>query len=117
MASNISIDQQKLIIDNNDNLLSYQDPPNLGTDSYGTFLGGSEGLSAMTTVSSYPNALGSREPTIIVLGGCPACKTGMLENDFTFLGLCCAIFLFPIGILCCLAFRQRRCNFCGTIYD
>ncbi len=41
----------------------------------------------------------------------------MLDTEFTCMGLCCAIFCFPIGILCCLALRQRRCNFCGAIFD
>ena len=100
---------------------------------YGTFADSLARVSTpATTVSSYPYALGSQEPTIIVLGGCPACKVhvmfsfsinchsfqiGMLDNDFTCLGLCCAIFFFPVGILCCLASRQRRCNFCGAIFD
>jgi len=154
MASNISYDQQRLIGDGDDNPPSYQDPPNLGIiyfsfsikrekysrlfqgkHSYGTYPGSIGGPPpTTTTVSNYPYALGYQQPTIIILGGCPACKvrvyfmlyllndffyiqTGMLETDFTFLGLCCAIFFFPIGILCCLAFRQRRCNFCGAIYD
>ncbi|CAF0715362.1 unnamed protein product [Adineta steineri] len=116
MASNILPDQKKLIIDENNSPSSYQDPHNLGTDSYGTFPGGLPPTTT-TTVSSYPYALGSQQPTVIVLGGCPACKIGMLETDFTFLGLCCAIFFFPIGIICCLALRQRRCNFCGSIFD
>ncbi|CAF0960762.1 unnamed protein product [Adineta ricciae] len=112
MASNITSTQQKLNTNGNDNP-SYQDPTNLDTDSYGTFLGDPGGIRPVTTVS----ALGSQQPTIIYLGGCPVCKTGMLETDFTCLGLCCAIIFFPIGILCCLALRQRRCNFCGSIYD
>jgi hypothetical protein len=77
-------------------------------NAYGTFIDDAGGSSAPTTTSSYPYALGSREPTVIVLG--------MLESDFTCLGLCCAIVFFPLGILCCLAFRQRRCHFCGAIF-
>lgn len=51
---------------------------------------------------------------IIVIGGCPACRIGMLEDDFTCLGVCCAIFFFPVGILCCLALKNKRCTNCGA---
>lgn len=53
---------------------------------------------------------------VIVVGGCPACRIGVLEDDFSCLGILCAIFFFPIGILCCLAMRQRRCPNCGAIF-
>ena len=43
-------------------------------------------------------------------------QIGVLEDDFTCLGVCCAIFCFPIGILCCLAMRQRRCPNCGAVF-
>lgn len=51
---------------------------------------------------------------IIVINGCPACRIGVLEDDFTCLGICCAIFLFPVGILCCLALKNKRCTNCGA---
>ncbi|ELU05494.1 hypothetical protein CAPTEDRAFT_229039 [Capitella teleta] len=56
------------------------------------------------------------QPNVVVVGGCPACRVGVLEDDFTCLGVCCAIFFFPIGVLCCLAMRQRRCPNCGAIF-
>lgn len=55
-------------------------------------------------------------PSVVVVGGCPACRVGVLEDDFTCCGVCCAIVFFPIGILCCLAMRQRRCPNCGAIF-
>ncbi|CAF2903314.1 unnamed protein product [Rotaria sp. Silwood2] len=110
MSSNIITDQQCLVIDDNDNPPSYQDATNQG---YGTFINSSR----TTNTLSYPYLFDSQQPTVIILGGCPACKVGMLDTEFTCLGLCCAIFFFPIGILCCLALRQRRCNFCGAILD
>lgn len=51
---------------------------------------------------------------IIVINGCPACRIGVLEDDYTCLGVCCAIFLFPVGILCCLALKNKRCTNCGA---
>lgn len=53
---------------------------------------------------------------IVVVGTCPACRVGVLEEDFTCLGVCLAVFFFPLGILCCLAMRHQRCPNCGAIY-
>ncbi|XP_069761527.1 membrane protein BRI3 isoform X2 [Narcine bancroftii] len=60
-----------------------------------------------------------QQPTaasVVVVGGCPACRVGVLEDDFTCLGVLCAILFFPIGILFCLALRQRRCPNCGASF-
>ncbi|XP_053606580.1 membrane protein BRI3-like [Plodia interpunctella] len=56
------------------------------------------------------------QPPIIAVGACPACRVGILEDDFTCLGILCAIFFFPIGILCCLALKNRRCSNCGAMF-
>ncbi|CAG4950733.1 unnamed protein product [Colias eurytheme] len=55
-------------------------------------------------------------PAIIAVGACPACRVGILEDDFTCLGILCAILFFPIGILCCLALKNRRCSNCGAMF-
>ncbi|OWR48478.1 membrane protein BRI3 [Danaus plexippus] len=55
-------------------------------------------------------------PPIIAVGACPACRVGILEDDFTCLGILCAILFFPIGILCCLAMKNRRCSNCGAMF-
>ncbi|KAK2714148.1 membrane protein BRI3-like [Artemia franciscana] len=70
----------------------------------------SYGATSVITVQPIPAA------QVIVVGGCPACRIGILEDDFTLLGLLCAILFFPIGILCCLALRQKRCTNCGAIF-
>ncbi|XP_070580286.1 membrane protein BRI3-like [Ptychodera flava] len=68
---------------------------------------------SQTTVTVQPVPQTTR---VVVVGGCPACRVGVLEDDFTCLGVCCAILFFPIGILCCLAMRQRRCPNCGAVF-
>ncbi|XP_062388229.1 brain protein I3 [Sardina pilchardus] len=73
----------------------------------------------MPAVAQQPTFGGSYtiiQPSVVVVGGCPACRVGVLEDDFTCLGILCAIFFFPIGILFCLALRQRRCPNCGATF-
>lgn len=53
---------------------------------------------------------------IIIVGACPACRVGVLEDDYTCLGIFCAIFFFPLGILACLALKNRRCTNCGAYF-
>ncbi|XP_033198433.1 membrane protein BRI3 isoform X1 [Bombus vancouverensis nearcticus] len=55
-------------------------------------------------------------PEIILVGGCPACRVGVMEDDFTCLGLLCAILFFPLGIICCLLLKTRRCSNCGAYF-
>ncbi|KAK2833534.1 hypothetical protein Q5P01_017423 [Channa striata] len=64
----------------------------------------------------YPGTYTIIQPSVVVVGGCPACRVGVLEDDFTCLGILCAIFFFPLGILFCFALRQRRCPNCGATF-
>lgn len=47
---------------------------------------------------------------------CVLVRVGVLEDDFTCLGILCAIFFFPLGLLFCFALRQRRCPNCGATF-
>ncbi|KAI2666606.1 Brain protein I3 [Labeo rohita] len=71
---------------------------------------------AVATQPAYTNTYTIVQPSVVVVGGCPACRVGVLEDDFTCLGIMCAIFFFPLGILFCLALRQRRCPNCGATF-
>ncbi|XP_035219797.1 brain protein I3-like [Stegodyphus dumicola] len=52
-----------------------------------------------------------------VVGACPACRVGILEEDYPFLALCLAVFCFPCcGVCCCLAMKRRRCPTCGAVF-
>ncbi|XP_025089500.1 brain protein I3-like [Pomacea canaliculata] len=80
------------------------------------------GYAGPPQVGAYPapsyqyNVTVQPQQRVVVVGGCPACRVGVLEDDFTCLGVLCAILFFPIGILCCLAMRQRRCAHCGAVF-
>ncbi|KAJ8949307.1 hypothetical protein NQ318_006732 [Aromia moschata] len=56
------------------------------------------------------------DPEVIVVGACPVCRIGVLEDDFTCLGLLCAILFFPAGILCCLLLKEKKCSNCGATF-
>ncbi|KAG3260035.1 membrane protein BRI3 isoform 2-T2 [Callospermophilus lateralis] len=62
------------------------------------------------TVTRYP------ANSIVVVGGCPVCRVGVLEDCFTFLGIFLAIILFPFGFICCFALKKRRCPNCGATF-
>lgn len=55
-------------------------------------------------------------PPVVVIGGCPACRVGVLEDEYSCLGIFCAIAFFPLGLLCCLAMKQRVCPNCGAVF-
>lgn len=55
-------------------------------------------------------------PSVVIIGGCPACRVGVLEDEYSCLGIFCAIAFFPLGLLCCLAMKQRVCPNCGAVF-
>ncbi|XP_018015550.1 brain protein I3 [Hyalella azteca] len=50
------------------------------------------------------------------VGTCPACRVGILTNEFTCCGIFLAICLFPLGFICCLMMMERRCSNCRAVY-
>uniref|UniRef100_A0A8C4QE80 Membrane protein BRI3 n=1 Tax=Eptatretus burgeri TaxID=7764 RepID=A0A8C4QE80_EPTBU len=56
-------------------------------------------------------------PTLLFHTVSHPCSVGVLEDDFTCLGILCAILFFPIGLLCCLLLRQRHCPHCGATFS
>lgn len=47
---------------------------------------------------------------------CGFFQIGILEDDYTCLGIFCAIFFFPLGIIACLLLKNRRCSNCGAYF-
>jgi len=54
--------------------------------------------------------------SVLLVGGCPTCRVGVLSSEFTLAGVCCALVFFPLGVLCCLAMMERRCNVCQAVF-
>lgn len=66
---------------------------------------------------SVPSTATTSEQVIIVAGGtCPVCHFGVLTDYYGLAALLCAIVFFPVGVLCCLAMRERRCTNCGAVF-
>lgn len=66
----------------------------------------------MTVITNQQPMAGN---TVIVrAGNCPNCHAGVLMDQFTCCGILCAIFFFPLGLLCCLLMRRQVCSNCGA---
>jgi len=58
-----------------------------------------------------------QQPVILVGGGgCPNCGVGYLHDDYGCFALFLAIFFFPLGVLCCLALKEKRCTNCSATF-
>jgi len=57
-----------------------------------------------------------QQQTVLILGGCPRCRVGHLEDEFTCCGILCCILFFPLGIICLFAMRDKRCSNCGASF-
>jgi hypothetical protein len=58
------------------------------------------------------------ERRYILAGGCPVCKNGVLVDDYwTCCGIFWALVLFPVGLICLVLCKKKRCTNCGTTYS
>ena len=53
---------------------------------------------------------------VIVVGNCPTCHAGVITDSYTACGIILAICLFPIGVICCLMMKERRCSNCNATF-
>uniref|UniRef100_A0A8D9BM23 Membrane protein BRI3 n=1 Tax=Cacopsylla melanoneura TaxID=428564 RepID=A0A8D9BM23_9HEMI len=51
---------------------------------------------------------------IFIIGRCPICGVGKVEEYYSCLGLTCAIFCFPLGLIPCLLLKDKICTNCGA---
>ncbi|XP_014616816.1 PREDICTED: brain protein I3 [Polistes canadensis] len=94
---------------------SWQPPPGYYPSTLATPYQGSNVPSYGATQTIQPSTT-IVVPEVILVGGCPACRVGVMEDDYTCLGLLCAILFFPLGIICCLLLKTRRCSNCGAYF-
>nr|CAH0107781.1 unnamed protein product [Daphnia galeata] len=55
------------------------------------------------------------EARVIHVGGCPACRVGVMKYYFTCTGILLAIIFFPLGLLCLFGLQEQRCSHCGVV--
>ncbi|KAL7643922.1 UNVERIFIED_CONTAM: hypothetical protein RMT77_005931 [Armadillidium vulgare] len=48
---------------------------------------------------------------------CPACRRGVLLNQYPCYGILLAVFLFPCGIFCCYLSREKICSDCKSVFS
>ncbi|CAG0883531.1 unnamed protein product [Cyprideis torosa] len=56
---------------------------------------------------------GTDEKIVVAVPNCPHCKAGTMQKTPTTCGWLFAVLCFPVGILCCLCLRERKCTKCG----
>lgn len=75
--------------------------------------GSTEHMAAPTPVSLQPAA--THVVVVQQQGSCPVCKMGYVREEFTLCGMFMAIVFFPLGLICCLLMRVRRCSHCRAV--
>nr|ACO15548.1 Brain protein I3 [Caligus clemensi] len=52
------------------------------------------------------------ETNILIVGGCPQCRIGLLTESFSKRGLLCAFTFFPIGLIYLFTSMEKKCANC-----
>ncbi|KAJ9088116.1 hypothetical protein DSO57_1026247 [Entomophthora muscae] len=63
---------------------------------------------------------GYATPAVVYVQTSGNCSRGgdhVFTTEFTLGGLLCALFFFPLGIVCCLCLTERRCVKCSGRFD
>lgn len=81
-----------------------------GIPTYGTMI--TSNITTQPSAEPSTNRIIIKE--IIAVNACPVCRIGMLTEEFTCCGIFCAIFFFPLGLLCCLCMRDKVCSNCNA---
>lgn len=55
-------------------------------------------------------------PKNVLLLSFPFSQKGKVQVEFPLLAVVLAIALFPCGLACCFALREKRCGHCGIVY-
>ncbi|OQR89512.1 hypothetical protein ACHHYP_06245 [Achlya hypogyna] len=80
------------------------------------YQGGQQNQGQSAHVILPPTAIGGQVMVVpgqtLTAGG--HCAHSVQSDDFTCCGICLGILCFPIGILCCLLMRERKCVHCGA---
>ena len=91
--------------------------------------------------ATYVQVVPTGVPPVVFVGGCPKCQViqllmsineiggindvdffwvcfqvGVIESNFSLCGVLCAIFFFPIGLVCCFVMMEKRCNRCNATF-
>lgn len=71
----------------------------------------------------YPQAAGQatvqQAPGVVVItsgNSCPSCHVGYIREDYTCCGIALAILFFPLGLICCLLMKEKRCSHCSQTF-
>lgn len=91
-------------------------PPNVQGYPPNSHIVGSGYQPGYQPLPNYRQSQPVRVTNVVVVGGCPACRVGHLEEEFTLAGVLLAILFFPLGMLCCLLMKVKRCQNCGATF-
>ena len=65
-------------------------------------------------VTFQPKAQNQPQVVMIQQGNCHNCQVGFMSKEFTCCGICCGVFFFPLGLICCFAMQEYKCQSCGN---